>query len=168
MTDRHNYYAFRARYFPSFLGSMFLTLFSVVIATSQVSHIWFGDVADIGLYQAMFLIGASMVLAFAGLMISRGRSWGVWVLVAMMVVSLLAVLPTFPAKGPGAQLFIYVLGLLFPLLGLLLLNSRLHREMRAEFVALRLEREESTVEARRQDALEKNRGNLRKRKARRK
>ncbi|KPB75371.1 hypothetical protein ACKUFS_21560 [Pseudomonas cannabina] len=168
MTDRHNYYAFRARYFPSFLGSMFLTLFAVVIATSQVSHVWFGDVADIGMYQVVFLIGASMLLALAGLLISRGRSWGVWGLVAMMVASLLAVLTAYPSNGPGVLVFIYVLGLIFPLLGLLLLNSKLHREMRAEFVALRFERKESSVEARRQDMLKKNRERLRKNKARHK
>ncbi|QHF01171.1 MULTISPECIES: hypothetical protein [Pseudomonas syringae group] len=166
MTDRHHYFAFRARYFPTFLGSMLLITFSMALATSQVFYTWFNEAQDGTIFQVMVLIGAAMVLALGGLLVTRGRREGFWVLVAMPIVSLLAVLPTFPGYGSGIELFIYALGLLLPLLGLLMLNSQRQREMRADFIALRIEREQAGAEAGRQQALEKNREKLRKNKAR--
>lgn len=167
MTDHHNYYAFRARYFPSFLGSMFLATFSIATTTVQATQAWFREVDGIALYQVLAIVGAAMVLALGGLMITRGRTWGLWVVFAMMAMNFTVVLFTFPTQAGGALLFIYALGLLFPLLCLLLLNSRRHREMRAGFAALRAEREESSHEASRQAALEEHRESLRKKKPRR-
>lgn len=167
MTDRHNYFAFRTRYFPSFLGTMLLITFSMAMAVSQVFYTWFKDAQDNTIIQVVVLVCASMLLALGGIMITRGRSWGCWLLVAMLLVSLVAVLPTFPGYGSGIELFLYGLGLLLPLLGLLMLNSQRQREMRVDFIALRFEREQAGAEAQRREALESNREKLRKPKTRR-
>ncbi len=67
----------------------------------------------------------------------RGRSWGVRAIVVFYLVCLFIVLPTY---GYRPHPVAYVTGLLFPLLGLLLLNSKRHREMRQKLLELRNER----------------------------
>lgn len=160
---RFNIFAFMPRYFPVFMGSIFMVIFSLSTATSQVSYTWFRHIEATGEYQAMFLIGASVVLTFGGFMITRGRAWAVWILVSLLVLSLLAVLPTWSARAQTATKVIYFLGLLFPLLGLLLLNSQRAREMREQYRLLREYRAESQQRLKRHKALEQHRMKLRER-----
>ncbi|BBP61769.1 hypothetical protein PHLH4_53590 [Pseudomonas sp. St316] len=67
----------------------------------------------------------------------RGRSWGFRVIVAFYVLCFLTVVPTY---GYEPHPIVYMTGLLFPLLGLLLLNSKRHREMRSKLVDIRRQR----------------------------
>lgn len=67
-------------------------------------------------------------------MIARGRPQWLRPLATLLVLCMLAVLPTI-ACGPHWLSF--GLSLLFPLLGLLLLNSKRHREMRRKLVEVR-------------------------------
>lgn len=78
-----------------------------------------------------------LVLVLGNLLIARGRAWAVWWVAGYFLACLVAVLPTF-AYGPhqGAYLF----AVLLPLLGLLLLNSKRHREMRGKLVDIRRQR----------------------------
>jgi len=71
-------------------------------------------------------------------MVVRGRPQWVWGLVVVLVVCLLSVLPTLENRPHKV---IYALAVLFPLLGLLLLNSKRHREMRSKLVDIRHQRE---------------------------
>lgn len=71
-------------------------------------------------------------------MIARGRPVWVWPMVAVLGLCFFCVLPTI-AYRPDR--LIYSLSLLFPLLGLLLLNSKRHREMRSKLVEIRHQRE---------------------------
>ncbi|WP_426134136.1 hypothetical protein [Pseudomonas sp. PWP3-1b2] len=71
-------------------------------------------------------------------MIVRGYPGWLWIPVVLMVLSLLGVLPTIEYRPHKV---FYVLGLLFPLLALLLINSKRHREARAEWVKLRQKRQ---------------------------
>lgn len=59
---------------------------------------------------------------------------GAWAIAAFYVVCFLVVLPTYSYRPHMAA---YVIGLLFPLLGLLLLNSQRHREMRRQLLEIR-------------------------------
>jgi hypothetical protein len=61
-----------------------------------------------------------------------------WVFAGLFVACLLCVLPTI---GYRPNRFVYAAGLFFPLLGLLLLNSKRHREMRSKLVEVRRQRE---------------------------
>jgi len=67
-------------------------------------------------------------------MIARGRPQWVWPLAALLAFCVVAVLPTVDF---GPHPLSYGLSLLFPLLGLLLLNSKRHREMRQKLVEVR-------------------------------
>ncbi|WP_422396072.1 hypothetical protein [Pseudomonas trivialis] len=67
------------------------------------------------------------------LVLELGQLWG-RPLATLLVLCILAVLPTI-ASGPHWLSF--GLSLLFPLLGLLLLNRKRHREMRRKLVEVR-------------------------------
>ncbi|MCD5973921.1 hypothetical protein NLO88_11915 [Pseudomonas syringae] len=129
--------AFLARYFPTFIGAFFLAVFSISAAISLASSTYFREYSERGSYSAMAAIALSVVLCFGNFMMIRGRTWGVWIIVALLIISLLTVLLTF---GYRPHMFSYTTGILFPLLGLLMLNSKRHREMREELVKVRAQR----------------------------
>ncbi|WP_371318751.1 hypothetical protein [Pseudomonas gingeri] len=79
-----------------------------------------------------------MVVVHCNFMVVRGRPQWVWGVVGVLVVCLLGVLPTIEDRPHKV---IYALAVLFPLLGLLLLNSQRHREMRSKLVDIRHQRE---------------------------
>ncbi|PBP99044.1 hypothetical protein CCL17_18930, partial [Pseudomonas congelans] len=93
---------------------------------------------------------------------------GMWILAAILVSCFFAVLHTAPAHWRRFELMLYVLGLLFPLLGLLALNSERGRELRMQWGIIRSERKEIRQEMRRRKDLEVHRESLRQRKALRK
>ncbi|KQW40991.1 hypothetical protein ASC85_15305 [Pseudomonas sp. Root401] len=59
-------------------------------------------------------------------------------IVAFYVLCFLTVLPS---HGYEPHPVVYMTGVLFPLLGLLLLNSKRHREMRSKLLEIRRQRE---------------------------
>ncbi|MCQ6255753.1 hypothetical protein [Pseudomonas sp. Q11] len=80
----------------------------------------------------------AMVIVHSNYLIVRGRPWCAWVMVAVFAACLLTVLPTIQYEP---HKFIYTEGVFWPLLGLLLLNSKRHREMRSKLVEVRYQRE---------------------------
>jgi hypothetical protein len=126
--------AFLARYFPSFICSIFMCMFSIAIATSLVSRAYLDGNPQGTLYSWLFMMGASLVLTSAGFLLSRGRLWATWILAGILLACLLAVLPIMPTRGQTFDRVVYMLGLMSPLLGLLSLNSKRSREMRQQFV----------------------------------
>ena len=127
-------FAFLARYFPSFITTIFMCIFSIVLATVLVTQAWFSLHPQRGVYSIAFLLSASAVLTCGGFLLSRGRLWATWILVGILVSCLLAVLPNVPTHAGALNKILYTLGLIFPLLGLLSLNSRRSREMREQML----------------------------------
>jgi uncharacterized protein (DUF58 family) len=80
--------------------------------------------------------GALLILltVHSNFMILRGRPSWVWVMVGIYVACLLFVVPMLQYQPHKV---LYGLALLFPFLGLLILNSKVQREMRAKLVGIR-------------------------------
>ena len=78
------------------------------------------------------------VLVFGNLMVARGRPWATGLVAGYLGCCLLFVLPMIQYPIPK---LVYGSAVLFPLLGLLLLNSQRHREMRQKLLEVRYLRE---------------------------
>jgi drug/metabolite transporter (DMT)-like permease len=143
MDYTHSLPAFLSRYFPVFIGAFFLAVFSMSCMVSLVVTTFIRGHTEAANYMLVSALALSLVLCFGNFMMIRGRTWAVWIIVALLIISLLAVLPTYPYRP---HMFSFTTGILFPLLGLLMLNSKRHREMRSALVKVRAER----IEARRQ------------------
>ncbi|WP_371319295.1 hypothetical protein [Pseudomonas gingeri] len=131
---------FLARYFPTFIGGIFSALFSLACAIPLVAMSYFAE-ASLGEQATWSVLGGAaltMVVVHCNFMVVRGRPQWVWGVVGVLVVCLLGVLPTIEDRPHKV---IYALAVLFPLLGLLLLNSKRHREMRSKLVDIRHQRE---------------------------
>ncbi|WP_339491648.1 hypothetical protein [Pseudomonas rhizophila] len=129
---------FLARYFPTFICAFFLACFAVSASISLVSSTYFRGDPERAKYSFLVALILSLLLALSHFVMIRGRSWGVRAIVVFYLACLFTVLPTY---GYKPHPFAYVTGLLFPLLGLLLLNSKRHREMRSKLVEVRRQRE---------------------------
>ncbi|WP_339532289.1 hypothetical protein [Pseudomonas mucidolens] len=131
---------FLARYFPTFMGGIFAALFSLACAIPLVSASYFAG-ASLDEQVTWSMLGgaaATMVVVHCNFMVVRGRPQWVWGVTVVLVVCLLGVLPTIEDRPHKV---IYALAVLFPLVGLLLLNSKRHREMRSKLVEIRQQRE---------------------------
>lgn len=132
--------SFLARYFLTFMGVIFAGCFAASVTVSLAASTYFRavpvDVRATATWVATVVIG--MVIMHSNYLIVRGRPWCAWVMVAVFAVCLLTVLPTIQYEP---HKFIYAEGLFWPLLGLLLLNSKRHREMRTQLVEIRRQRE---------------------------
>lgn len=137
MNYRNSLKDFLAQYFPSFIGAFFLAVLSMSSALSLVESTYFGSYSGLARVMLVITIVLSLTLTFGHFMMIRGRRWAVWIIVAFYLVSLMAVLPTYSYRP---HIFSYTTGILFPLLGLLMLNSKRHREMREELVKVREQR----------------------------
>lgn len=171
--DRESVYfwdflAFLVRYFPSFISSIFMCVFSIALATVQVFQTHFGHDPLWTSYMVMFLLGASTVLTLSGFMLSRGRLWATWILVAILVACLLAVVSSVPVRTQAVHLVTYMLSLMFPLLGLLSLNSERSRELRRQFAYNRSMRASIRQANHQLDTLERSQRGPRKNQTRRK
>lgn len=132
--------SFLARYLLTFMGVIFAGCFAASATVSLAASTYFRavpvDVRATTAWAATVVIG--MVIVHSNYLIVRGRPWCAWVMVAVFVACLLTVLPTIQYEP---HKFIYAEGLFWPLLGLLLLNSNRHREMRSRLVEIRHQRE---------------------------
>jgi hypothetical protein len=128
------------RYFPVFIVAIFAQGFTVVIGVSMIVNSYF-DTLPAGenlRYSFFSVIGSSFLIAHCNFMVVRGYPGWIWIPVILMLLCLLGVLSTIE-YGPHKVL--YASGILFPLLALLLLNSKRHREARNEWVKLRQKRQ---------------------------
>ena len=128
--------SFLSKYFPVFMGAIFASIFTLVFAVPLFFDSYFQDLSMESNAKYSFLggIGLTLVIVHCNFMIARGRPQWVWPLAVLLGLCFLGVLPTI---GDQQHALIYVLSLLFPLLGLLLLNSQRHREMRQKLVEVR-------------------------------
>ncbi|MCS4248131.1 hypothetical protein [Pseudomonas sp. BIGb0164] len=127
---------FFRQYFLTFMGSVFAACFSLALAVALAFITYFRDapLAQVGL--KIMSVGALLILltVHSNFMILRGRPSWVWVMVGIYAGCLLFV---FPMVQYQPQKALFGLALLFPLLGLLTLNSKRHREMRKKLVEIR-------------------------------
>ncbi|VVM47092.1 hypothetical protein PS634_00610 [Pseudomonas fluorescens] len=162
-------YTFRARYFPMFMFSIFMCIFSLAITTSIITQAWFGHDRDASMDAFKLMMGTSVIMSAGGILLARGRLWGMWVLVALLAICLAAVLVTWALPDRRVDAISSMLGVLFPLLGFLSLNSKRHRELREQFLFNRAQRKVLREEYKLRDArkrhIESRRAMLRERKA---
>lgn len=132
--------SFLARYLLTFMGVIFAGCFAASATVSLAASTYLRavpvDVRATAAWVATVVIG--MVIVHSNYLIVRGRPWCAWVMVALFAACLLIVLPTIQYEP---HKFIYAEGLFWPLLGVLLLNSKRHREMRSRLVEIRHQRE---------------------------
>ncbi|WP_397457826.1 hypothetical protein AB3464_19350 [Pseudomonas asplenii] len=131
---------FLAQYFPTFIGAIFAALIGIACGVPLVGDHYFptaslGEQAT-GMSATVMLLG--FVVAHCNFMIVRGRPQWVRGLVLVFALCFLGVLPTITSYPNRV---VYALALFAPLLGLLLLNSKRHREMRERLVDIRNQRE---------------------------
>ncbi|KJH87945.1 MULTISPECIES: hypothetical protein [Pseudomonas] len=131
---------FLIQYFPVFMGAIFASVFALVFAVPLFFDSYFQalSLADNAKWSFFGGVALTLVIVHCNFMIARGRPVWVWPMVAVLGLCFFCVLPTI-AYRPDR--LIYSLSLLFPLLGLLLLNSKRHREMRSKLVEIRHQRE---------------------------
>ncbi|MFC6300742.1 hypothetical protein GNF76_08705 [Pseudomonas sp. CCM 7893] len=128
---------FFRHYFLTFIGGVFAAYFSLGFTTALSLATYFRDAPLAGgLGFSIMLTGAFLILltVHSNFMILRGRPSWMWVMVGIYFACLVFVLPMIQ-YNPHAVL--YGLALVFPLFGLLILNSAVQREMRIKLVEIR-------------------------------
>ncbi|MFP3494297.1 hypothetical protein SB759_08725 [Pseudomonas sp. SIMBA_059] len=128
--------SFLSTYFAVFMGAIFACIFTLVLAVPVFfdSYMPRLSMADNAKYSFLVGIALTLVVVHCNFMIARGRPQWTWPLVGLLGVCFVGVLPTLNDQPNGVM---YSLSLLLPLLGLLLLNSKRHREMRQKLVEVR-------------------------------
>ena len=128
--------SFLSKFFPVFMGSIFASIFTLVFAVPLFfdSYLPSLSMADNTKYSFLGGIALTLFIVHCNFMIARGRPQWVWPLVVLLGLCFLGVLPAISDRQHS---LIYGLSLLFPLLALLLLNSKLHRVMRQKFFDIR-------------------------------
>lgn len=131
---------FKRHYFPTFMAGVFLAIISGVIASILVFDAFFTDVAlDTRLrWLGGAVMTVTLLISLCNLLIIWGRTQWTWGVAFVLLSCLFVVLPTIEHRP---HKFMYVLGVLFPLLGLFVLNTRRHRELRRVLVIVRAKRE---------------------------
>nr|WP_315414204.1 hypothetical protein [uncultured Pseudomonas sp.] len=131
--------SFLGRYFPMFMGTIFMAILSTAMVTVLVDENYLRGL-DQPLRTELSGWGLLSLTAFFGLsnfMIVRGRRWATGLLVGYFAFCLMLVLPTIQYRPHTVA---FSLGVAFPLLGLLLLNTERHREMRRKLIEIRIQR----------------------------
>jgi hypothetical protein len=107
---------------------------ALAVALAFITYFRDAPMAQVGL--KIMSAGALLILltVHSNFMILRGRPSWVWVMVGIYVACLLFVVPMVQFQPHKV---LYGLALLFPLLGLLTLNSKVQREMRMKLVGIR-------------------------------
>ncbi|WP_256587033.1 MULTISPECIES: hypothetical protein [Pseudomonas] len=135
---------FLIRYFPVFIGTIFMGIFAgamvtVLVDTSYLRSLEPSLQAEV---SGWGLLSMTAVLAFANFMIARGRKWAASLLMSYFAFSLMLVLPMIQYRP---HTLAFSLGIAFPLLGLLLLNTHRHREMRQKLFEIHIQRNATRV-----------------------
>ena len=127
---------FLLRFFPVFMGAIFMGILGGTAVVALLEH-YYPRTAPWAL-SASAAEKACVVLALfitlCNFMIAYGRPKWVWGMYGLFIACLLFALPAFRFSPHP---FIYVESVVWPLLGLILLSSKRHGEMRANCVELR-------------------------------
>jgi len=120
-----------ARFYPSFISVILLACFAIGSSVSSIDQ-W---QVEIILATAMVLC---LIVVISHFLLVKGRIWAVWPVVGVFLLCLVISLLGYSRDLPA---WVNVSTIMFPLLGLLILNSRRHREMRQHLLFLRRQRE---------------------------
>jgi len=131
---------FRRRYFPVFMGVIFSAIASLSVSAGLGLVTFFRDIpVDVGSrYMTWCGWVFSILLTHFNFMVLRGRPSWLWGTVVILCACMVFSLATVKYRPDNLT---YCAGVIFPLLGLYLLNTKRHRDMRALLVEMRQERE---------------------------
>ncbi len=141
MSTELNPVSWLARYYPVFIGVVLCSCLAIGTAVAVIGFSYLGDVALKPIKGPALLGGGTLVgliVFLAHFIMVRGRLAAMWVIVAVLLGCLCTGVPSYLYQPP---LGVYAVAVLSPLVGLLLLNSRRHREMRQHWLMLRRQRE---------------------------
>lgn len=123
---------FLLRYFPVFIGVIFSGFFGGTAVVGLVENYYLPSLSNAAAESACVLL--AWFITHCNFMIAYGRPKWVWGMYGLFIACLLVAVPGFHfSPNP----FIYVECFFWPVLGLLLLRSKRHRELRAKCVELR-------------------------------
>lgn len=136
MMSPADFKAFMARYFAIFMATVFVGCFSLAAMLVLVNTTYLkGASGELkGDFAALVLGTGTLLLVTGNVLIVRGVGKSVWVIACLFAA---CVLVTLPAIQFVVHTALYLIALLLPLVGLLLINSARHREMRARLRGLR-------------------------------
>jgi len=132
---------FIQRHVPVFMATVLLCLCTCALLVALVLLTYLREM-EVGVaLKVSFSLGLVLVLAMSAgkILIVQGLPYGSAVLAACFAACLAMALPAVEFRAPRA---LYFLAIMLPLLGMLLLNSRRHREMRARLREVRILRRE--------------------------
>lgn len=131
---------FLSTYFAVFIGAIFACIFTLVFAVPAFFDSYAPNLSMANNAKYSFLVGIALtlVIVHCNFMIARGRPQWAQPLVVLLGLCFLGVVPTL---NDQPNRLMYALSLLLPLLGLLVLNSKRHREMRQKLLEIRLLRQ---------------------------
>ncbi|MBA1377544.1 hypothetical protein [Pseudomonas brassicacearum] len=140
MNDELTLRGFFQRHFLGFIAGIFAAYISIALAISLAFITYFRalPLAESGVYIMLGGAAVTLLVAHGNLMVLWGRPRWVWLLVGVFVSCLGFVLPM---AGYAPHRGLYAMAVLFPVLGLLLLQSQRQRDMRNKLVAIRAKRE---------------------------
>ncbi|CAK9892386.1 MULTISPECIES: hypothetical protein [Pseudomonas] len=138
MSASQDYAAFMTRYFPTFICTFFLSLFSLACAVTLWTDTHLRNHPDNSAYSVGLMASSIVLLCLGNFLIIRGRAWSVWLLVGLLLLSLLTVISLFDERISKG---LFAFALLLPLLAGLMLNGKRHRQMREYLVELREKRQ---------------------------
>lgn len=131
---------FLLAHFPAFIGVILAGCLGGSGVISLAASTYFADVpmANNATLSWFVVVVAGLFVANSNFLVVRGYAWAVWGMVGFFVLCLLVALPTLAYRP---HWFIYSECLFWPLLGLLLINSKGYRLMVGKLVEVRRLRE---------------------------
>lgn len=132
MTRGQELQAFLSRYFGVFIAEFFLSCMALGGTVSLVFSTYLRSPDRAHSALALALVAA--VSAASHIAMVRGFAWGVRGVIGILVVALLAALPSY---GYRPHMGGYVSVLVFGLLALLVINTQRYRDMRVQLVGYR-------------------------------
>lgn len=123
---------FLIRNFPVFIAVIFSGIFGSVAVVVLVENYYFPSLSNAAAENTGRVL--ALFITLCNVMIASGRPKGAWGMYALFIACLLVAVPGFHFSP---SLFLYAECFFWPILGLLLLRSKRHHEMRTAYVELR-------------------------------
>ena len=123
---------FLVRNFPVFIGVIFSGFFGSTAVVVLVENYYLPSLSNAAAENACVVL--ALFITHCNFMIAYGRPKWAWGMYALFIACLLVALPGYKFSPHP---FIYAECFFWPLLGLLMLRSKRHQEMRAAYVEVR-------------------------------
>lgn len=137
------------RYMPVIGGDFVFGCFSIAVTAVLVTVTYLSTLPTVLLTQIFFFgsLGSGLIFAIAKFKVLSGHTHWIWINAGTYLACLLISLPTIVYRP---SLHLYIMAVLGPLVGLLILNSNRCREMRKKMVEIRHERDERVASLKKQ------------------